>query len=350
MSSFSFKKVLMTFMILGAMGSTIGAGTFASFNATTTTGATFASGSVVLKGTNDSTATTCYSTGSPSGNTDSNAGTCAALFTSSNASIKRPGDVAQVDLSLENAGNLSGTVNGIMPSAASCTDGNVSGANYNGSASACQNIQLAIQEYTSSARTTTSVCRYGAGASAVITGTALTSITIDNTSNKFNLTVDGVPYSDITLTNATYTPATLATEVQTKIRAATSGGELAAATTDGKLQLSSGTTGVTSAITIATPTAGAGASALAKLGFTTGTTSSGNQQTCSLSAANPDNTHTLSNFLAAYPTSSPGVDMGALSPSGVRYYRIQMLLPTGADNLLQGRKATFSLTWTLVQS
>jgi hypothetical protein len=199
------------------------------------------------------------------------------------------------------------------------------------------------------------VCRYGAGASAVITGTALTApITIDNTSNTLKLTLDGIVYDNITLTNGTtYTPDTLAAEVQTKIRAVTGTGELVAATTGGKLQISSATTGATSNVTIATPGAGAGSSALTTLGFTSGNpaaTSTGNQTICSLSAAAPDATHTLSNYLAAYPTGTTGLAMGTLSPNQSRWYRITMLLPTEADNLLQGRKATFSLSWTIIQS
>jgi hypothetical protein len=348
------KKVLMTLMVLGAMGTTLGAGTFASFNASTTSGgSTFQTGTLVLTDQKD-TASACYSTGGAGGSTDNNAnGACTALFDTTNASIKRPGDVATVDLTLQNLGTLSGTVAGFMPSA--CTDGDVASANYNGTASTCQNAQFAMQEYTSVGRTTASVCRYGAGASAVIAGTALTPpITIDNTSNTLKLTLDGIVYDNITLTNGTtYTPDTLAAEVQTKIRAVTGKGELVAATTGGKLQISSATTGATSNVTIATPGAGAGSSALTKLGFTSGnpaSTSTGNLTICSLSAAAPDATHTLSNYLAAFPTGTTGLAMGTLSPNQSRWYRITMLLPTEADNLLQGRKATFSLSWTIIQS
>jgi hypothetical protein len=347
----------MTLMVLGAMGTTLGAGTFASFNASTTTGgSTFRTGTVVLTDQKD-TASSCYSTATAGGSTDSNAnGACTALFGTTNASIKRPGDVATVDLTLQNLGSLSGILTGYMPTA--CTDVDVVAANYNGTASTCQNAQMSIQEYTSVGRTTASVCRYGAGASAVITGTALGATTLTATTNKLKVTLDSVVYDNVGLTATNYTPSTLALELQTKIRAAALAGTpgasvLVAATTDGKLQISSGKTGTLSNVTITTPTAGN--SALALLGFTTGTTANvgtfaTTDQICTLSSAAPDNTHTLSNYLASYVTGASGLPMGTLTPNQSRWFRITLLLPAGADNLLQGRKATFSLSWALIQS
>lgn len=342
----------MTFMILGAMGTTVGAGTFASFTAQTANQSTFQTGSLVLTD-QAPTGAVCYSTAGGSTDTNDN-GACTALFTSANASIKRPGDLALADLTLANGGSVTGTLTGFMTNAANCVDSDVVGANYkgNGTVSTCQNVQLAIQEYSDATRTTPTACRYGNGASAVITGEPIEEpIGITGTSNLLKITVDGVVHDDLALAlSGSYTRATLAAELQSVIRAATGGNELVAVTTTGALQISTGTSSAGNSIAIAAPTSGN--SALTKVGFNAGggASATGGQTTCTLASGSPDHTHTLGTFLAAYPTAPAGLPLSTLTPNQTRWYRLTLMLPPGADNELQGRKVTFSMSWTLTQT
>src|SRR5438270_12870823 len=81
------RKLLMSMMVLGAMTTAVGAGTFASLSATTTNAsATFQTGSVVLSQT-DSRFGTCFSNGTTATNggtgtvTDTNTNSnCSAIF------------------------------------------------------------------------------------------------------------------------------------------------------------------------------------------------------------------------------------------------------------------------------
>ena len=342
----------MTFMILGAMGTTVGAGTFASFTAQTANESTFETGSLVLTD-QAPTGAVCYSTAGGSTDTNDNSA-CTALFTSANASIKRPGDLALADLTLVNEGSLTGTLTGYMTNAANCVDSDVVGANYkgNGTVSTCQNVQIAIQEYSDSARLNPSVCRYGNGATGVITGTAVTlPLNVTASNNRFRLQVNGTTFAaDAEIAVANYTTiSSLAAAVQTAARAVTGGsGVLVAGTTSNTLQVSNPVPASgTNNIAMVAPS---GNSALTDLGLTSLTVQSGGQTSCSLTSSAPDHTHTLGNLLAAHPTAPAGLPLSTLTPNQTRWYRLTLMLPPGADNELQGRKVTFSMSWTLTQT
>jgi hypothetical protein len=157
------RKLLLTVMVLGATSSTVGAGTFATFNASTTNGtSTFATGTLVMSNQKN-TATACLSTGG--GNTDANANVgCDQLFA---LTIQKPGDSAFVDLTLKNEGSLNATTLSAYASQ-SCAAANAPGQTYNGTGDPCTAVQVYIQEYTSAANrtantTTGGTCQYGGG-------------------------------------------------------------------------------------------------------------------------------------------------------------------------------------------
>lgn len=147
----TLKKILVTMMIVGAVGMTVGAGTFASFNASTTNASsTFTTASIVLE--RGISGTFCYSNGTtPSGagaSTDTNTNnTCSAMFT---ASAVKLGDTATtVDLDLVNAGSTAGT---LFYKSGGCVNAN-NGTYYNGAANMCDTTNLTIQEYNDAGRT-----------------------------------------------------------------------------------------------------------------------------------------------------------------------------------------------------
>jgi hypothetical protein len=226
------RKLLLTIMVLGATTSTVGAGTFASFNASTSNAtSTFATGTLVLSNQKN-TGTACLSTAG--GNTDSNANAgCDQLF---NLSVQKPGDSAFVDLTLKNEGSINAaTLAGYASS--NCAAANAPGQSFNGTGDPCTSVQVYIQEYTSSANRTGDnrtggICHYGGGT-------------------------------------------------------ATS---------------------------------------------------------CAFSA-----TRTLDHYDTTYPSAATVLSMGSINASVSRYLRIYLLLPSTANNNLQGRQATFGFSWTMAQ-
>lgn len=347
------KKLMLSFMVLGAIGTTVGAGTFASFNASTgNDGATFTSGYLKLSDTVVSVGT-CVSTGGGTTNeVDTNQTTsCSKVFDSAvNAGTKRPGDTATADVTLENQGSITGNLVGYTTG--SCTPGSVSGAAFNGSGNPCSALQFSIQEYSDAGRTTPSVCRYGRGASAVLAGssalaaTSTTTISVTAATDAFLITVDGGTQKTVTLTqSASYTWSTLAAEIQSKLRTATGGTEVVSVTTDGFLHISSTTAGASSSLTIANSGTDTTVTGIFKM--TSGQSSTGNASTCVLSSSSQDPTHTLNDFFGRYTASTTGLSFGTVAVSGLRYWRITMLLPTGSDDTFQGRTATFDLNWAL---
>lgn len=157
------RKLLLTIMVLGATTSTVGAGTFASFNASTTNPtSTFATGSLVLSNTKN-TSTACLSTGGGSTDANSNSG-CDHLFT---LTVQKPGDSAFVDLTLENEGSINASALTAFASQ-DCAAGNAPGQTYNGTGDPCTGVQLYIQEYSSPANRTVDnrtggTCHFGGG-------------------------------------------------------------------------------------------------------------------------------------------------------------------------------------------
>lgn len=143
------------FFVVGALlVSGAGAGTFASFSASTSNSGTFATGTLVLSNQVDNQ-TACFSTNG--GTTDLNENACDALFTTT---VSKPGDLATADVTLKNEGSLDGSALQAYAEA-TCTDAANTVATYTGSGNLCSTLQLTIQEYSDAARTTVSNCRYG---------------------------------------------------------------------------------------------------------------------------------------------------------------------------------------------
>jgi len=72
----------------------------------------------------------------------------------------------------------------------------------------------------------------------------------------------------------------------------------------------------------------------------------GDGTTCDFS----DTSQTIAAFASAYPNAGSGLSIGSGLNAGTSvYFKVGLLLPTGADNSYQGRKATFDLNWFLAQ-
>ena len=135
-----------------------GAGTFASFSASTTNNASFATGTLVLTNAVNSGAT-CYSAGTtPTNitNTDTNANTCAAFF---NLTTKKPGDIATADLDLRNDGTIDAAGLEAFPSSPCSTADGL--GSYHGTGDLCTSLQVTIQEYTNATNRTNGVVTGG---------------------------------------------------------------------------------------------------------------------------------------------------------------------------------------------
>jgi hypothetical protein len=147
-------------MALLALGALLiagaGFGTFASFSGSTSNSSTFATGTLVLSNKVGS-ATTCFSTGA-STTTDVNDQACDALFTTTTA---KPGDVATVNVTLKNEGNLDASALRAFATGTCANTQNLVATPYTGSGNLCHVLQLTIQEYSDAARTTVAGCRYG---------------------------------------------------------------------------------------------------------------------------------------------------------------------------------------------
>jgi hypothetical protein len=160
------RKVLLTIMIIGATGSTLGAGTFASYNATATNASTsFETGALVLSDITPVSSTLCYSAGgAPGSSTFSNGNDqdCDSVFTLSN---QLPTGVVQTQrVTLKNEGDLNATTLQLV-SGAACTNGETA-SGYHGTGDLCAALKFSIQEYTTSAfNTKKSSCVYPASTS-----------------------------------------------------------------------------------------------------------------------------------------------------------------------------------------
>ena len=183
------RRWLLLILLLGLAGNVGGAGTFASFSASTTNdGSTFATGTIVLSNKKN-TDTACLSTGpnntigTGDGVTDDNDNTfaCSSLI---NVNIRKPGDVATVDLTLQNVGTLDATNLRVHRSAA-CAQANAAGESYFGTGNMCTSLLFALQEYDDAARTDVGYCHVGA-----VTG-ADTLCTTSGTLNSFMTTYTG---------------------------------------------------------------------------------------------------------------------------------------------------------------
>lgn len=166
-TSKTYLKVLIVVGVLALIGG--GAGTFATFNATTTNaGNTFATGTLVLQ--DGVTAGTCLSTGGGT-NTDTNVNSaCNAAFA---VSLKKPGDIATGQVTLQNKGSLAASILTLQKSA--CTDSDAPGQNYHGSGSVCGALNFYVQEWSNSGFSTPYKCWYGGGTATTCDATFTTS-------------------------------------------------------------------------------------------------------------------------------------------------------------------------------
>ncbi len=175
------KKVLIMLLAIGALA-TLGVGTFASFNATTTNGSnTFQTGTIFLKNTaagGAGTGTACFSYGSIASGTFSNgnSNSCDVIVNSSNAANQKPlsgSSASSAVIKLENTG----TLNGKLTLQFSCSQ--TAHATIYGSGSICNYIAVTVQPcatYTSggSCATNAAYCVYPASTTAACSSPALT--------------------------------------------------------------------------------------------------------------------------------------------------------------------------------
>lgn len=154
-----FRKLLYSLMVISGLASTISAGTYASFNASTTSpSATFSTGSLVLD-RQVTSGTTCISTGTGTTGgtgTDTNSNTtCTATLNVINV---KPGDTVTRTLTITNAGTLPGT---LYLASTSCTSGSNAGYWTAGTGNLCTSgAKLTIQETTTLDGTATSTCAF----------------------------------------------------------------------------------------------------------------------------------------------------------------------------------------------
>ncbi|MCU1374816.1 MAG: hypothetical protein JWO68_2102 [Actinomycetia bacterium] len=359
------RKLLLAVLLVSLAGSAFGAGTFATFNASTTNaGSTFATGTLVLSNKVNS-ATTCLSTGAGS-TTDTNANSagCGTLFTTT---VSKPGDTATVDLDLQGVGTLSASKLSLFAASLCASTQNLVATPYTGTGDLCEQTQLTVQE-TAANHTTAQRCWYGGFGAGTITSTSNITVPVTistaNNNDLLKVTFDGGSALDDVVINAgsvQYTnPFTLAAAIQTALRAkavatgfagkaALVGGTWVTTGSTGTITIASATPGTGGIVTIATPTTSA-RSALTAIGFVTGATNTGS---ASNGACTADSAHSLEGIASAYTnaTDTPSLDMGALTTGAptTRYYRLTLTLPSTAGNDVQGRLATFGLTWRIDQ-
>ena len=154
-TSKTYLKVLIVVGLLAVIGG--GAGTFATFNAqTTNSGNTFATGTLVLSNTVG--ATTCLSTNGGNTNTNANSTGCSTVF---NGTVKKPGDIAGGNVTLQNSGSLAASL--LKLTATSCADSNASAESFHGTGSVCGALNFYVQEWNNSNFTGAFKCWYGGG-------------------------------------------------------------------------------------------------------------------------------------------------------------------------------------------
>jgi hypothetical protein len=347
-------------------GSAFGAGTFATFNATTTNaGSAFATGSLVLTNTKGA-GSACYSNGTaanntPGASTDTNANTnCDALFT---AGTNKPGDSVSQALTINNVGSIA--ANGGLKlyagttAESDCVDGQRAGETYFGTGSMCETLTMTVHDDTSN------LCIFGGGAAQEVKAntaalaTPSSTVTITTSSND-QLVVNGTTitldagtfgFSMGAVANTTITNPTLETKLQKALITANVAA-LAGIGPDGIVYIAAKTPGAS--LTVAAP---ASRNAGAVLGF--GTSGSPTQTavfgatqaaTCTHTPA-----HSVMNFTKMFtplssPTSqAPVTALAALPISTAKTFTVGLNIDTNAGNLYQGRLATFGMTWSALQ-
>jgi predicted ribosomally synthesized peptide with SipW-like signal peptide len=168
-TSKTYLKWLIAVGVLAVIGG--GAGTFATFNATTTNaGNTFATGSLVLSNTVG--ASTCLSTGGGNTDTNTNSVGCGTVF---NSTISKPGDIAGGNVTLTNSGTLPASALTLTKSACSTVDNPTE--TFHGTGDLCAALNFYVQEWNDSARTSPYKCWYGGGTATTCDPTFATSPT-----------------------------------------------------------------------------------------------------------------------------------------------------------------------------
>lgn len=343
------RKLLMTLMVLGAVSSAVGAGTFAAFTATTTRSATFQSGSVILSDQKGA-ATACVSTSS-STDTNSNNG-CDVLFNaSSNASdqARHPGESDSVTMRLQNSGTLPGTLT--LQSAANCTSADPTGQSQAfpfGTSDDCDYVQLSISDSTQ--------CYWGdnIGSSSTapyVTGAPLTFPVVISSGaggyNRFKITVDGVAHDNVVIADGSYANAAALT---TAINNATNGTALstwatASVTASNQLRITSKTNTGSSNVTLNSASTNADHTALNLLGFMDGSAAAGPGR-CATKTGDRD--HTLADFRTT--TQTTPLALGTLSALSSRDFTVSVSVAAVIGDQNQARMTGFELTWLLTQS
>jgi predicted ribosomally synthesized peptide with SipW-like signal peptide len=176
------RKMIIGVMAIGAVAAMTGAGTFASFNASTTNDATFKTGRIILSNAVNG-GQTCFSSGTAAGQTstsdavlDENTTTCDLFFTGP----IRPGDVATANVDLVNSSTYTNAnLYARQPSSSStCVTSSINDATFDaiGSGNLCGAVRIAIQEFSDAGFTTPlSSCAYpynSAAACDVVNGVA----------------------------------------------------------------------------------------------------------------------------------------------------------------------------------
>jgi hypothetical protein len=340
-------------LLVSLAGSAFGAGTFATFNASTTNaGSTFASGTLVLK--NTIAATTCFSNGTTSSgagaSTDANANaTCNAAFT---VATRKPGDESTVNMTLVNDGSLTAASGLKTYGTGTCANG-ITAEAYHGTGNMCEQLMLKIEDSAGGA----GACKWGGGSSKTLYGTVAggavnyltTGTVIGPTNDQFTLTINSTPYA-ATITNGTYsystggvsgTNTTLAGALQAALTAA-GAPAVAGVGPDGVVYMAAAAPGDLTT-TIANT---GGDTTLASLGMTTNSTTAGNAATCTYDPA-----HSVMSYTKAFPSSAATTLtlVSSFANAASKTYTLGLKLDTNATNNIQGKSATFGMTWSAVQ-
>jgi hypothetical protein len=161
------KRLLVGVLVVGALTALIGAGTFATFDATTSNSSTFQSGTIILSNTvTPVTGTACLSTAANSAISAGNTASCDALFAST---LQKPGQTATGHLTLVNVGSLNASTLSLY-AASACSNSHAPDANGDyGVGDLCSQLQLTVQEKTDNTFTTNAACVYGTAAGAACT-------------------------------------------------------------------------------------------------------------------------------------------------------------------------------------
>ncbi|MCU1484451.1 MAG: hypothetical protein JWN67_1197 [Actinomycetia bacterium] len=368
------RKLLLAVLLVSLAGSAFGAGTFATFNATTTNaGSAFSTGSLVLTNTKGG-GSLCYSNGTSANgvagaNTDTNANTnCDAVFT---AGISKPGDAATQTVTINNAGSLAAagglTLYSGTTAITNCADTPRPGEIATGTGSMCETANLTITD------TTTSKCIYGGGASqevrgntAVFANPGTTATITASTNDQMTFNVGGAGNVTITIApgvyslsmggtgNTPFTNPTMETAIQNALITANLP-VLSGIGTDGFVYFAAKNPGATLVVT--NP-------ASRNAGATIGTGTNGTPTMTAVYPATQDThcsytpAHSIMNFTRMFAPSgaagavtaqAPITALASLPVSTAKVFSVSIGLDLAATNYYQGRLATFGMTWQALQ-